>query len=294
VIEIPGFVKIPRIRRGQFSPNEEVDRNCRLVYDKLYFHANFTPNKKSGLLKGQVIVTVKDLTQSCHWLTRQNLRTCLNMLVDIGMIKMERASKYREDGYKINIIDYGYIKLSTPCGTNQRLTNGVTNGVTNGSDDLRSWNDDEILMFEDSQQPTPQPTPQPQTNLTPHNKETKNNTRADDKSAAASTKPKKTRSPSKPKEHTPAHKVWLAYAEAYRTRYGGEAPYRPRNTYMIINTMLEQTNEEELAKRIKFYVEKFNDSKVIAAKHPITWLDSRMNEVVEAMSAQQPMKIRSF
>jgi hypothetical protein len=101
-----------------------------------------------------------------------------------------------------------------------------------------------------------------------------------------SDKPKKTRKHSKPKEHTPAFRVWTAYAEAHKVRYqpkDDKPLFRPAYIYKVINTMLEQVDEEELIKRVKYYVEKFNDSKIVEAKHPLSWLDARMNEITSMM-----------
>lgn len=286
MLEVTGYVKLPRIRKGQFSPNEEVDMNCRLVYDKLYLHANFTHNKKSGLLKGQVVMTVAEIAKSCYFITENNVITCLDKLVEKGVILKERFSRYRNKGYKITILNYYSLKLSTACGTPEQLPNVLPNTEV----DLTSCNNENILTLEnDNSVSHSLSSPE-----TIHNYVNYNNSKADDKSSAAPSKPKKPRSPAKPKEYTSTHKVWLAYAESYLTRYGGEAPYRPRNAYVVIKTMLEQTDEEELAKRVKFYVESFNDSKVVAAKHPITWLDSRMNEVVEAMNNHTTITRENF
>jgi hypothetical protein len=252
------------------------------VYTYLVSKAWYVDSTTLPIKRGQLQFRSSEL--DCL-MSESTVRNILNCLVNKKLIHKQKFCKWNNTGLLITICDYDSVTnlvLRTNCEQVANTLRTLPNNIV-----------DESCCSEIHVANTLRTHGQSIDN-TIHTKLI--NTVGDDTASPAQTKPKKTRSPSKPKEHTPAHKVWLAYAEAYRTRYGGEAPYRPRNTYMIINTMLEQTNEEELAKRVKFYVEKFNESKVVAAKHPISWLDSRMNEVVEAMNrAQQPaMIIRSF
>ena len=267
MIEISGYVKLPKIRRGQFSPKDDVDRNCRLVYDKLYFHANFTHNKKSGLLKGQVVMTVSEIAKSCHWITDNNVITCLDKLVKSKVIVYERASRYANKGYKITILNYNNLKLSTPCATPEQLPNVPPNAVC----DLTIRNDDNILVLENSNSvahslATPETT---------HNKVNYINI-ADDTPPA---KPKNTRSPSKPKVPAPTAPLREAYKRHIMERYATEATFNAKDNSMLAEILKHFKDDQDKAvKAIGTYF-KADKKFWIDANHSLNILVSQIKSV---------------
>lgn len=142
-----------------------------------------------------------------------------------------------------------------------------------------------------------QPTPilvSENVSLDPPNKQLiiNNNTVGDDTASPAQTKPKRKRKAATPEECTPAHRIWLVYSEAYRARYKKDT-FKNGGTYSAINSMLKQVNEEELTKRVKFYVSSFNENFIIEHCHRINLLSTVMDKVANAMGTTHTTKKES-
>ena len=148
-------------------------------------------------------------------------------------------------------------------------------------------------MSEHTSQQAVQQAVQQATNNPLHNYVTKNlNTVGDDTASPAQTKPKRKCKATTPEECTPAHRIWLVYSEAYRGRYRKD-PFKNGGTYSAINSMLKQVNEEELAKRVKFYVSSFNENFIIEHCHRINLLSTVMDKVANAMGTTHTTKKES-
>jgi hypothetical protein len=265
VIEISGYVKLPKIRRGQFSPKDDVDRNCRLVYDKLYFHANFTHNKKSGLLKGQVVMTVAEIAKSCYFITENNVITCLDKLVKSKVIVYERASRYANKGYKITILNYNNLKLSTPCATPEQLPNVLQNAVC----DLTIRNDDNILVLENSNSvahslATPETT---------HNKVNYNNI----VDGTPPTNPKKRTS--KPKVPAPTAPLREAYKRHIMERYGIEPTFAAKENKLVCDILAYFKHDQEKSVAAIGHFFEIKDKFFLDSRHSLTVLRSNLQKI---------------
>jgi len=265
VIEISGYVKLPKIRRGQFSPKDDVDRNCRLVYDKLYFHANFTHNKKSGLLKGQVVMTVSEIAKSCHWITDNNVITCLDKLVKSKVIVYERASRYANKGYKITILNYNNLKLSTPCATPEQLPNVHPNAVC----DLTIRNDDNILVLENSNSVSHSlATPE-----TTHNEVNYNNI----VDGTPPTNPKKRTS--KPKVPAPTAPLREAYKRHIMERYGIEPTFAAKENKLVCDILAYFKHDQEKSVAAIGHFFEIKDKFFLDSRHSLTVLRSNLQKI---------------
>lgn len=259
---------------------EILDKKEWVVYTYLVSKAWYGCDDNQPLQRGQLCFKSSEM----NWLMSETYtRDTLRELTNKGLIHKQLLDSSKRNGSLITICNYDDV-----CNLLPRLKRDKS-AIKARLEDAESI--DDIVCFENvTAVDTLQERDSSYIDRKPRKpRKTKNNNSADCNTSVAVT--------SKPKEHKPSHRIWLAYAEAHKVRYPPEDDkplHRPRNAYVIINAMLgQQISEEELTSRVKFYVEKINDSKVVAAKHPISWIDNRMTEVVDAMK-RTATTIRSF
>lgn len=271
-----------------FAPcrcNDNLDIKEWVLYVHLFSVAYFKDSDNGKIRRGQALFGLRDLSPLIPKTTAARLR---DSLAEKGLIIVDKFTKFPNSNNLITLCKYDEIneKSGTLWDTLVgRKWDTLQPDIIEKSAEFEKLRSVDKLLCGNA------------IDLTDLTSFTNVKDISNDTSLPEHTKPKKQRTPSKPKEYTSSHKVWLAYAEAHTKRYPpeeGKKVWRPRNAYVLINEMLKQVDEEELTKRVKVYVEKLNDPKLVEAKHPLSWLDNRMTEVVGAIRAQQPMKIRSF
>ena len=126
MIDDTNWVKLHRNLHGQFSPHKKRDMLIWLVYVRLLEMANWQDSDK--LKSGQLTANVTDIVKSVALVSRQEVRTAIDTLAELGFIQTERTSKWKGDGVKITLLQYpvqgGEIIYNDPKLTiNQPSTN---------------------------------------------------------------------------------------------------------------------------------------------------------------------------
>ena len=257
-----------------------LDKKEWVVYTYLVSKAWYGCDDSQPLKRGQLFFKSSEI----DWLMSETYtRDTLRDLVNKGLIHKQLVDSAKKNGSLITICNYDDV-----CNLLPRLKRDKS-AIKARTEECDIIDDIDCFKNEGAVD-TSQERDSSYIERKPRKTRNKNSI-ADDTPSGEPTKPKNTRKQSKPKEHTPAFRVWTAYAEAHKVRYppkDDKPLFRPTHIYKVINTMLEQVDEEELIKRVRYYVEKFNDSKIVEAKHPLSWLDSRMNEVVDEAEKNKP------
>jgi hypothetical protein len=133
------FFKTPKRLQGQFSSNKKHDGACRVVVAYLLEYAAWEDFPK--VEKGELIVKVNEISDYNALLTVKIVRQCLETLKNKGFITIDRASQWRNNGYKIGIV---HIKNSCVHEASQ-LSDKLSDKRNSNCQTKLSCNDSETL-----------------------------------------------------------------------------------------------------------------------------------------------------
>ena len=273
-----GSIVLKRISLSKFGRDRIHAEICRYLFDKLYLLAEFNPHNDGY---GCVKITTSKLEKKASLLTRQNIRTALKTLDKMGLIHIERASKFNNAGYLIKIIQYENLnKLANQqLTTDQPTTNQQLTNVT-------QCYESKIELFENTanqQLTNDQPTTNQSINQRKNVRTKKRNiiSGEDTPEVVSDTKPKKTRKESKPKIPSKTTAAYLAYKDAIKERHGIElSPQGGADVRSILSKLIDEYGEEKAVTIVKAYVN-IKDNFLEQNLHHIKFIGSKINVVLK-------------
>ena len=283
MIDDTNWVKLHRNLHGQFSPHKKRDMLIWLVYVRLLEMANWQDSDK--LKSGQLTANVTDIVKSVALVSRQEVRTAIDTLAELGFIQTERTSKWKGDGVKITLLQYpvqgGEIIYNDPKltinqpSTNHKLTiNQPSTNHNNTFEELENIDDLRINQPSTNHKLTIN---QPSTNHPPQkNKELRTKKKKEDNtelilSESCALTPAK-------KDKTLGSRIWESYEAAFENSHQVK-PARNAKQNKLCQMIGDRIGEDAI-EVIKFY-----------CSNPNAWYLTKLHSLSVALADIEKLQV---